>query len=96
MATVDPTHLGPFDEVAFADLVTFVLCTVEKEEDFGLFGELVVDLVHQEVEVVVVDGGAASGLALQGTSLNQHLRPFPLYGLDAGWGNGRSLRKNSV
>ena len=57
MTSVTPVTLtfALSDEVAFADLSTFLLCVVEKEEDLYVFGELVVDLVHDEVEVMVMD-----------------------------------------
>ena len=58
------------DEVALADLSTFVLRVVEKEEDLYVFGELVVDLVHYEVEVMVVDRRASRGSSLEGTRLD--------------------------
>ena len=57
MTSVTPVTLtfALSDEVAFADLSTFLLRIVEKEEDLSVFGELVVDLVHDEVEVMVMD-----------------------------------------
>ena len=37
--------LSLFDVVPFADLSTFVLCVMEKEEDFDIFRKEVVNLV---------------------------------------------------
>ena len=58
------------DEVALADLSTFLLRVVEKEEDLYVFGELVVYLVHYEVEVMVVDRRAPRRSSLKGTRLD--------------------------
>ena len=58
------------DEVALADLSTFLLRGVEKDEDLNVFGELVVDLVHYEVEMMVVDRRASRRPSLEGTRLD--------------------------
>ena len=47
-----PSH---FDEVPLADLVTFVLRVEQEKEDLSILGELVVDLVHYKVEVMIMD-----------------------------------------
>ena len=73
MATVWSILRSDFDEVSLADLVTFVLHVEEKEEDLGILWELVVNLVHHEVEVVVVDGRASSCSSLEGSRLDHAL-----------------------